>query len=495
MDLKGFIKSEGGGDGGGMSKVVKEGSNGYPGFCSMMREWHSSFQGGEIMRKGFVVLLAALVVAMFAMPAMAGTEVSGLYRAKGYVSNFKELGAASTTPDRDDQEVTNEYVEQRIRMKFAFGEENVKAVWFAELDPNWGIGNFNNLRNQGGGLGADGINIETKNAYVWFKVPNTTWEFTVGLQNVSDSYAGVLFGYADMAGAFATFKYDPVAFRIGYANWFEGDVSQDDDIALYLVEAKFSPVKEVKLGLNFYYIRDAGTGDDESPTAPLNADDPIVTVYVPGFDLAFKVGPATISGFFLYEFGQVDEIPGIEPEIDISGFAADVRADMNLGPGKFFIEGLYVSGDDDPSDNDFESIFTAGDVVGSQDYFARTDMQILLSNLDDLSTNQPLTTNVNFRGTGRGIWHIAAGYSQKLTDKLSGKIGVGYMAVTEEFPGDQGSQVGTEINANVNYNIAKGLDFGLYGAYAFLGDFFDQPAGSPELVDPYDLHFRLNYAF
>ena len=32
--------------------------------------------------------------------------------------------------------------------------------------------------------------------------------------------------------------------------------------------------------------------------------------------------------------------------------------------------------------------------------------------------------------------------------------------------------MGTEVNANVNYNIMKGLDFGLYGAYAWLGDFF-----------------------
>ena len=445
------------------------------------------------MRKVLMVVFAVVLVAAFALPAMADTQVSGYYRAKGYISNFKRLGAASVNPDPDNIETTSSYVEQRIRAKFSFGEENVKAVWFAELDPNFGIGNFQNgTRNQGGALGADSIDLETKNLYVWFKVPNTTWDFTVGLQNVSDSYAGVLFGYADMAGVFANFKFEPVAIRLGWAKWFEGDVQEADDADLYVAEAKFSPTKDVKLGINFYFVRDGDGGDDETPTV-VQANSDKTYVYIPGFDVTFKAGPATINAFFLYEFGTF-ESPG-SPDIDIRGYAGDIRADLNLGPGKFFIEGLYVSGDDNPTDDKFESIFTAGDLVGSQDYFSRPDMQILLSNLDDLSTNQPITTNVNFQGSGRGIWFVGAGYSQKFTDKVSGKVGVGYMQVTEERTGDRGSAVGTEINANVNYNITKGLDFGLYGAYAFLGDFFDQPSGSPDLVDPYDLHFRLNYSF
>ena len=56
--------------------------------------------------------------------------------------------------------------------------------------------------------------------------------------------------------------------------------------------------------------------------------------------------------------------------------------------------------------------------------------------------------------------------------------------------------MGTEVNANVNYSIMKGLDFGVYAAYAWLGDFFKSNA--PGAVDPdnvYDVHFRLNYAF
>ena len=59
-------------------------------------------------------------------------------------------------------------------------------------------------RNSGGALGGDRINLETKNIYIWFKLPNTAVDFTVGLQNQTDAYAGLLYGGADMAGIFMT---------------------------------------------------------------------------------------------------------------------------------------------------------------------------------------------------------------------------------------------------------------------------------------------------
>ncbi len=40
----------------------------------------------------------------------------------------------------------------------------------------------------------------------------------------------------------------------------------------------------------------------------------------------------------------------------------------------------------------------------------------------------------------------------------------------------------------------KGLDFGLFGAYAWLGDGY-KVSGSPDPENLYDVHFRMNYAF
>ena len=101
------------------------------------------------------------------------------------------------------------------------------------------------------------------------------------------------------------------------------------------------------------------------------------------------------------------------------------------------------------------------------------------------------------RGTnGQGIWHVAAGYSQKLTPKLSGRVNVGYLAASDKNVSNpaKGKDIGTEVNARIDYNIAKGLDVGLVGAYAWLGDFFNV-AGSPDVKDAWTSYARINYAF
>ena len=105
---------------------------------------------------------------------------------------------------------------------------------------------------------------------------------------------------------------------------------------------------------------------------------------------------------------------------------------------------------------------------------------------------------------GRGLTHVAAGFSMKMGDKLSGKVGAGYLrankalnvSTTLNDNDRKGKTLGTEVNANVNYNIMKGLDFGVYGAYAFLGDYFESKTSSA--TDPdnaWSANMRLNYAF
>ena len=199
------------------------------------------------MRKGFLVMLAVVLVAALAAPAMAGTDINGFYRAKANLSNFRGyLGGAyigSVVPAKDAPAAA--YVEQRMRVRLATGEENVKAVFFLETDDVWGD-SAGGSRNTGGGLGADAASIELKNAFVWFKLPNTSVDVTVGLQNQSDSYAGVFFNAADMGGIFVNAKLAPVDLRLGWSKWNENVLAKADDRTLYLAEAKFSPTKNVK---------------------------------------------------------------------------------------------------------------------------------------------------------------------------------------------------------------------------------------------------------
>jgi hypothetical protein len=516
------------------------------------------------MRKGFLIVLAVLLVAALAAPAVAGTDISGFYRAKAYMSNFNNVGSKTGgNPIIAVDAPTSAFVEQRFRFKFTSGEENVKAVAFFEIDYSaWGdaagntkndavygtgsassgaghvtgaAGNIDGTgagRNTGGALGADRINLETKNVYLWFKLPNTPLDFTVGMQNQTDAYAGLLWGAADMAGIFINGKFEPVTFTLGWAKLYENNTAKTDDSTLYVLSGKFAPTKDLKIGGHFYYLQDDTQTDTSvtviNPVGNLPTDvgaGPFFKrkVYTLGTDVVFNAGPATISGFALYQWGDFRDYTSVTTlkSVDISGFALDARLDMNAGPGKLFVEGLYISGGDNTADK-YKSIVTLSDVnasPGGNSAFGRTDMLILLFNNDTINCSQSLVGSAAVPAAngftspgnaGRGIWHLATGYTMPLGAKLTSKVGLGYLSATEMLKTDQngshttgtlqttrkGAGMGTEINANVNYNIMKGLDFGLYGAYVWLGDYYKSNNSSLSDPDnPWETHMRLNYAF
>jgi len=95
------------------------------------------------------------------------------------------------------------------------------------------------------------------------------------------------------------------------------------------------------------------------------------------------------------------------------------------------------------------------------------------------------------------MWHLAAGYSQQLTPKLKGEVNVGYLQASEMLISDASNrdeEMGTEFNARLDYNLAKGLDVGVIGAYALIGEFFNNAASqTPE--DVWMAVARVNYAF
>jgi len=485
------------------------------------------------MRKGFLIVMAVLLVAVLAAPAMAGMDASGFIRVKSYMSNFYTTnggtggGCTAANPCLKEDAPTNAYVEQRFRGKFSFGEENVKAVWFLETDFSaWGDSGGGAApgaaaRNSGGGLGGDKINLETKNIYIWFKLPNTSLDFTVGLSSQSDAFAGLLYGGADMAGIFMTGKYEPVSYKLGWAKLYENNTAKTDDVTLYTAEVNFAPTKDSKMGVYLNLLQDDSqkyVSATNLPFATTAFNENKKLIYTAGLNGTFNAGPATITGFALYQWGTIDYLtPPDDSNVKVNAYALDLRADMKLGPGKFFIEGLYISGSSNDNNDEYKSIITLSDVnasPGGNSAYGRTGMMILLFNGDAINTSQSLvgssSTAVSSNGftgstspgnNGRGLQHIAAGYTMPLGKQLVGNANIGWMAASSKLDnGDKtkkGKGMGTEVNANVNYNILKGLDFGVYGAYAWLGDFYKSNVSGAQKDpdDVYDLHLRLNYAF
>ncbi len=494
------------------------------------------------MRKGWMVLLAMALVVALAVPASAEMKLTGFYRTKAWLSNFANYSAsqyntpgseavATTSLTKENGVSTNAngrdtarsiaYVEMRNRLRFEIGDENVKGVTFFEIDGAFGDTGGKVGRNQGFAANGDSINLETKNVFVWFKIPDTSVEFTVGLQGYTDEFAGLLFGASDQAGVVAKFKLDPVNFRFTWLKMRENNVFTgtdaytatrvdpgDKQADYYALDAKFAATKDATVTGHLGFLRDtkAAVTVAEATSASLKS----LEVYYIGVNGTVNAGPAAVTGFLLYNTGKFKHTTASAlKDVDIAGYAARLRADANAGPGKAFLEALYVSGDDDrtastsTTKEKYKSVITGSDFDTLTAFYTSTDMLILFPNADVINSATALTLNPN--NGGRGVILLAAGYSQKFSDKLSGKLGLGYLTADKKRKVSaalepKGKTMGTEINANVNYNITKGLDFGVYGAYCMLGSFYDRlstdAAGLTKNPDDlYDMHARLNYAF
>jgi len=486
------------------------------------------------MRKGWIVLLTAVLVVALAAPAMADLKVSGFYRSKAMLSNFFD-GRSAPSIRTDDEEQTNAYNEQRARIKFQAGTADVKAVFEFESDMNWGKGTAEAGRNTGGAMSADAVQLETKGVYVWFKIPDTSITASVGMQPFSDHYAGIFSNAADFTSIQVAGTFEPVKWVLAWGKMYESTnistgtdgYKEADDTSIFVASAKFVPAKDMDLGVNFYYVKDdQGRGGGANALDPMQGLGPFAglsgykfNVYMPGVNFAMNTGIAKISAFAFYQFGDAENWNSAL-DFDIKAYMLDVRADLKVGPGNLFVEGFYISGgDQNPIDGgDYESPITLGDYqrsgygTGGNSGFGRTNMYFLFG-ADSLNVSQCLIgcsggeLGDSFGNSGRGLWHLAAGYSQKFTAKLKGAVNIGTAYAVDTWAEDQAGaannlradrdkDIGTEFNVRLDYNISKGLDVSLVGAYLMLGDFVQNEFGLDEFKDSYYMGYaRLGYSF
>jgi hypothetical protein len=128
------------------------------------------------------------------------------------INRIKFISAENMDGDDDTDDNAN-FVKQRLRMYFtSVASENLKVVYKNEIDFEWGDNSFNSgdtTRGGGGRLGGDQVNLETKNIYMEFMVPDTPLKATLGLQGVT-LHKG-WFISDDISAARFDLNFDPVS--------------------------------------------------------------------------------------------------------------------------------------------------------------------------------------------------------------------------------------------------------------------------------------------
>jgi len=443
------------------------------------------------------ILAAATVLglaAAIATPAMAfENEFHGAFVAQFINSNFNRtattdyaqipdilnpgefinVGDGTYQPDKSNKSQSSaNFVEQRARLKYIGKASNdLKLVTQFELDyAYWGNSSYGVARNGGGAIGADQVNIETKNIYLDFN-PAKGYNVKLGMMPNNDAFKGILFD-TDMAGLLVSSsncgKFTPTfgVFRFVDDSTNKLGSSTND---MLMLDAKYEVAPNFKLGGAYYLFLDDTTGNDTK-------------MNVLGLNGEYSTGNLTLSGFAVYETGSINNT-------DVNSFAANVGAAYKVGPGTARAEALYVQGSDDGKNSFY--------AVNGENGFYNNEMVLLGRDKNAMTTDNSIIFNSG--NNGQGQMGIYLGYDLPVTEKLTTAFNVGFASIAEKNGtgnDDNGKYLGTEINAEATYTVLKGLTAGVRAGYAMLGSYYDNVTlDGKDPVDPYDIKLMVKYSF
>lgn len=528
----------------------------------------------DIKKQILAVAAVGALTAATAVPAMAlENEFHGMYRLRGIVSNFDDgaagaadLSGSSAKVDstgkaiKDGKPVTNTYIEQRMRLMYvAKANDNLKLVSHFEFDSRWGDTSYNQnatnasnsgsaTRNQGGGIGADQTNLETKNVYLDFNVPSTPLNIKLGIQGFSDAYKGIIFNN-DAAGMVATAKLTNATVNFGYFRFDDATTGSAPQIGVtatspvtntttltnaydtvpaatsatnsllkgnnqmgnltrdfFTLGGKYNVTKDLSFGADYYLLYSDILKNSATPKTFIN---------MIGVNAAANVGPASINGFFIYQAGRMGGDPVNSAALNlptaqkVSAFAANLAAKMPIGPGTAKVTTLYISGDKNVSPGggtrtDFQTIMERGNTTSGHTFYEANSMILLRNATTTAGTDRAVVYDLN--NVGKGFIGAFLGYDLPMGKAFANSV-VGIGAVANDngiaqngmnaSSGTGSSNIlGTEINTEVGYKLYDNLTVSVQAAYLILGDFYKNMVKTNVTPDnPYLTRLHVSYAF
>jgi hypothetical protein len=329
----------------------------------------------------------------------------------------------------------------------------------------------------GGCLGNDGVNVETKHAYIWLDtgawLPGSS--ITLGIQNIV-FMTGPLGGYFDDDGAAikVNMKFDPVDIELYTAKLGEGANQNADDSDMYVARVGVNITKDIRATLEGMLV-------DEKSLAGSNLGD---TFWIGG-TIGAKLGTVQLDGAVVYGQRQFARAVSAGPGNPFSeeGFGAFVSAQVPIGPVNVFAVGWYTTGDN--------TVGPAG-CVGkgtSAGCVAQGTARTLTKDSDKLpipesgagwfggggpyiaewifgnaSIGAPSIGQVHYADP-TGTYGIGGSATYALTPALSFGGGATYVAATDA-DGPYGSYV-IEIDGGATYRFNPNLVFNLFGGVLF----------------------------
>jgi hypothetical protein len=429
------------------------------------------------MKRLLICLVALIAVFALVMPASAAEmKVNGIWNAKAW--------ARDNYDGDDDTDDATQYVTQRFRSYWNWiASENLKLNYKNEIDIEWGDTGPTVNRNDGGGLGGDSVNLETKNIYLEFMVPDTPVKATLGLQGIT-LHKG-WFISDDAGGARFDMNFDPVsitAYWIGVDGLEANDSVSSDDVWQAAVSGAYK-AENMDARLSLAYQRN--DNDLTSNDVP-ESDDLYLLMgeFGMSFDMvSFDIVAAT-------NFGEVDSDGA--GDRDYEGFMFAGSVDIALDMATITVSGAYVSGDDEGDlDEDFQGLagqtFSWAEIISDGYSYDRNASLAQIG-----GANRP-----------SNMYYVAAGVDLKPTDTTTIMFDVYYVGMVEDrtIAGEEEDEIGIEVDARLTQKIYDNLSMTIIGAYMFAEDGYgvydpaDPNAASNSGDDAFHVGLGLDFKF
>ncbi len=275
----------------------------------------------------------------------------------------------------------------------------------------------------------------------------------------------------------------------GYVLFRDDDGFRAADTQLWAADLDLPVCEDAGIGWSFYWVHDSESYSYPTLAEPRRADD-----LWTGLRGHAKLGGVPVNGFFIFNQGWRDDAPPLD-DFEHTGWAAKAEVGpLELGPGKFFLQTLFATGEDDPTDTDsgeFRTIAqSAQDNFGAQGYW---------SYLFLTSPHGPSDVNdlgVGLQNRGLGLYTVQGKYAYPIVGILSGTLGAGWLRSFADNSVNGHAAMGVEIGNDFHLDLGRGfsVDFGAAGL--FTGDFYEEAGSDPPDPDNlYEVFLRTQLEF
>ena len=423
------------------------------------------------------------------------------------------------------------YTEQRFVPLFVYrpsildGYATFRSMF--KIDYTWGDQAYGTGNNRGGAISGGQINLQTLMANVDIRPPGSWWNAVVGLQRIFDSpydpntnslelfqntgYKLSFWGTQAVGVNWYARPHPAIHARLGAFQLWENQISRDDDVFVVMADLMTRPHPKLELGFNTWYLRDTAENAGgisvlgQGLTSALAEYNGATRLRFPGsnqryaanlfwtgtnmsWNRNFVHGSLAFDAYAIANYGNINpDEPGLD-DVGVLGASFNASAAWRYGmtnDDKIWIEGLYTTGDEaGNTDGDINSVLT-GNVWGSPVGIYSSHRALLLFP-DPQVVNRYYSMVHDISNMGLGVSGGSLNVKRALIPhRFTAKLGTAVAFSNNALPGG-GNHIGTELNAELKYNLRVFLTLGLSAGYVFAGDFYDAPRAGTDGLRPDD---------